>query len=128
VKRFLLVSAIIEIPTGLALLVAVSKVTQLLLGAGVSGAGAFVGRFCGVALLSLGVACWLTRDVQGLAARGAAAGMLVYDLGAVAVMGSTVILSQPTGLGLWPVLIVHGAMALWCIAVLSRDRSSSAVG
>jgi hypothetical protein len=65
--------------TGLALLVMPSVVVELLLGAAPgTPVGITVSRVAGVALLTLGVACWLAReDLASRAAKGLVAAMLL---------------------------------------------------
>jgi hypothetical protein len=112
-------TAIIEAATGLALLVVPSIVVKLLLGEEISGAAIPLGRVAGVALLALGVACWLARgDTQSRAARGLVAAMVVYNLGATVVLGAAGIWSQPVGIALWPAVILHAAMGVWCVTHL----------
>jgi hypothetical protein len=120
-KHLLTVTAVIEVAAGLALLVAPAVVVQLLLGADISGAAIPLARVAGTALLALGVACWLARgDAQSRAARGLVAAMLLYNLGAVVVLGSTGIGSQAAGVGLWLAVILHAAMGVWCVTLLLR--------
>ena len=68
-KQLLSVTGAAETATGLVLAVAPSLLVELLLGS-VSGtdAGITVSRVAGVAILALGVACWLARqDAAGRA-------------------------------------------------------------
>ena len=51
-------SAVIEAATGAALIADPDLVVRLLIGTALSGGGIAVGRVCGFALLSLGLACW----------------------------------------------------------------------
>jgi len=75
-RRLLTLTALIETPTGLALLAVPTVVVRLLLGAEVSGPSITLGRVAGIALLALGVACWLASyDTQSCAARGVASAM-----------------------------------------------------
>ena len=114
-KKLFLLTALIEVPTGLALLVVPAFVVKLLLGAEISGAAIALGRVAGVALLALGIACWLARgDTQGRAARGLVVAMFLYNLGAVAILGNAGIQSQTVGIVLWPAVILHAALAVWC--------------
>ena len=118
-KHLLTVTAVIEAGAGLALLVMPTVVVQLLLGADISGAAIPLGRVAGVALLALGVACWVARgDAQSRAAKGLVAAMLLYNLGAVVVLGAAGIRSQTIGIALWPAVILHAAMAVWCVTLL----------
>src|SRR5438876_10405502 len=120
-KRFLTLTAIIEGATGLALIALPAIVVRLLLGAEISGASIPLGRVAGAALLALGVACWLARDdTQTRAARGLVSAMVLYNLGAVIILGSAGLGSQSVGIALWPAVILHAAMALWCVACLRR--------
>ena len=117
--RLLLFSAIIEVLAGLGAMFAPSVLGRLLLAADIPEADAPLVRLCGVALLALGVACWLVRsDVQGRSARALSSAMLVYNLGAVITLGAAGMLSQPVGVALWPAVILHAAMAGWCISAL----------
>jgi hypothetical protein len=71
-------AAAIEAATGVALIVFPQAVSSLLLGADLAGAGIAVGRVAGVALLSLGLVCWMSRQDGNKTA--VLAGMLTYNL------------------------------------------------
>ena len=113
------VSAVIELGAGLALLAFPSAVMKLLLGSPLdTPAAVALGRLTGAALLALGVACWLARgDTLGCAARGLVVAMLVYNIGAVVVLGVAGIQLLTTGIALWPAVVLHGGMAIWCVCV-----------
>ena len=121
-KRLLRLTAIIEAPTGLALMVVPSVVVRLLLGAEISGASIPLGRVAGVALLALGVACWLAQhDEQSRAASGLVAAMLLYNVAVAAVLAFAGIGLKLHGVVVWSAVIVHAAMAVWCVACLRRS-------
>src|SRR3954454_11375979 len=87
-KRFLILTAIIEAATGLALIALPAIVVRLLLGAEIFGASIPLSRVAGAALLALGVGCWLARDdTQSRAARGLVVAMLIYNITATTVLG-----------------------------------------
>jgi hypothetical protein len=70
-NRLLKLTAFVEAATGLGLIAVPDFVVQLLLGGELLGAGVSLGRVAGVALLSLGVACWFASfDIESCAARG----------------------------------------------------------
>jgi len=70
-RLLLKLTAFIEAATGLGLIAVPAFVVQLLLGDELLGAGVPLGRVAGVALLSLGIACWLASfDIESCAARG----------------------------------------------------------
>jgi hypothetical protein len=120
-KLLLTLTALIEAPTGLALIAVPSIVVRLLLGAEISGAAIPLGRVAGLALLALGVACWLASyDSQSCAARGVVSAMVLYNLGAVVILGVAGIRSQSVGIALWPAVILHAAMTACCVACLRR--------
>ena len=118
-KHLIAFTAIIEIPTGLALLIVPAVVVKLLLGAEISGASIPLGRIAGRALLALGVACWLVRgNTHDLAAKGLVTAMLLYNLGASLVLGMAGIQLQPAGIVLWLTVLLHAIMGIWCIRVI----------
>jgi hypothetical protein len=115
------ITALVEVSTGLGLIAVPTGVVRILLGAEIAGAAISLARLAGVALLALGVACWLASfDVQSRAARGVVTAMVIYNLGAVLVLGAAGLQSQPTGILLWPAVILHAAMSIWCITNLLR--------
>ena len=89
-NRLLKLTGIVEVPTGLGLIAVPSVVVRLLLNAEIAGASIPLARVAGVALLALGVACWLAHDdTQSHAtAIGLVAAMLLYNVGTVAVLTS----------------------------------------
>ena len=108
-------TAVIEVIAGLALLAVPAAVVRLLLDGQISGVAVPLGRLAGAALLALGVACWLAGyDVKSRTTHGLVAAMLVYNLGAVFILGAAGIWSQPVGILLWPAVLLHAAMAVWC--------------
>ena len=121
-KRFLILTAIIEAATGLALIALPAIVVWLLLGAEISGASIPLGRVAGAALLALGVACWLARDdTQSHTARGLIVAMLMYNIPATAVLAFAGIALGLHGVLLWPAVVLHAAMAVWCVGCLRRS-------
>jgi len=81
-----------------------------------------LGRVAGAALLALGVACWLARgDTQSRAARGLVAAMLLYNVATVAVLAFVGIGFGLQGAALWPAVVLHAVMAVWCVACLRRS-------
>src|SRR5436189_6214262 len=123
-KRFLTLTAIIEAATGLALIAVPAIVVRLLLGAEISGASIPLGRVAGAALLALGVACWLARgDTQSRATKGLIVAMLMYNLVATAVLAFAGIGLGLHGVVLWPAVVLHAVMAIWCIVCLRRSPS-----
>ena len=123
-KRFLILTAVIEAATGLALIALPAIVVRLLLGAEISGATVPLGRVAGAALLALGVACWLARnDTQSRATRGLVVAMLMYNLVATAVLAFAGIGLGLHGVVLWPAVVLHAAMGVWCVACLRHSPS-----
>ena len=122
-SRLLKLTAIIEAATGLALIAVPAIVVRLLLGSPLdTSAAVMLGRVAGAALLALGVACWLARDdTQSRAARGLVVAMLMYNLVATAVLAFAGIGLGLHGVALWPAVVLHGAMGVWCGACLRRS-------
>jgi hypothetical protein len=119
-NTLLAITAAIEAATGLALLLSPPLVARLLLGASLDTPAAMVvGRVAGAALLALGVACWLARaDGPGSTARGVVLAMLLYNSTAVAVLAYAGMGLGLAGIGLWPAVLLHAALAAWCVVCL----------
>jgi hypothetical protein len=117
VKNLLTLEAVIEVGAGLGMVVLPSLVVTLLLGSSLDTPVALtVARVAGVALLALGIACWLARhDGQSRAARGLLGAMVVYNAGVFMVLAYAGIALGLSGIGLWPVAVVHAAMTVWCV-------------
>jgi hypothetical protein len=120
-RQIFVVTAVMEVGAGLALLVAPALVVGLLFGPSGIETGVAMGRLAGAALLSLGAACWWARHDGGSAAsRGLVGGLLTYNAAVVAlVLSATFGTVVPL---LWAVVVVHGAMAIWCAWSLRVGR------
>lgn len=121
-RNFFIATAILEVATGLLLAIWPSPVAAILLGASITtGLESAMSCLAGVALLSLGVACFLARNAwQGRAARALAGGLLVYNVGAVLVLLYAALGLGMSGALLWPATLLHGALAVWAAALLLR--------
>src|SRR6187399_1094127 len=121
-KSLLLTTAAIEAGAGLALLGVPARFAQLLFAAPLEGAVALtVARVGGMGLLSLAVAAWLaSHDSQSCAARGLASAMVLYNLGAALILGVAGLQAASVGIALWPVVLLHAGIAIWCVTQLLR--------
>jgi hypothetical protein len=119
-KKLLIVTALIELTTGLLLIPFPSVMATILFGAPIDSPVALtIARVAGVALISLGTACWLGRNEKhGKAVKGLVTAMTVYNFGVIIVLLYAGIILGLSGIGLWPVVLVHIAMTVWCIRVL----------
>jgi hypothetical protein len=124
-SRLLKLTALIEAATGFGLIVIPSVVVRLLLGSPLdTSAAVMLGRVAGAALLALGVACWLAHcDEESRAARGLVGAMLLYNVATVAVLAFAGLALRLHGVALWPAVILHAVMAVWCVACLRRSPS-----
>ena len=121
-SSLLKLTALIEAAMGFGIIVIPCAVVRLLLGSPLdTSAAVTLGRVAGAALLALGVACWLAQyDAQSCAARGLVSAMVLYNLGAVVILGAAGIRSQPVGMALWPAVVLHAVMTIWCVTSLLR--------
>jgi hypothetical protein len=126
-RLLFIVTALSEAGLGLVLVLAPSVPVSLLIGAVLDTAGGLVvARVAGAALLSIGLACWLARgDGQSRAASGLVAALLLYNTVVVALLVHARIDSGLSGVGLWPAVGLHTALAGWCAACLHRARPRS---
>jgi hypothetical protein len=112
----LVVTALVEGVTGLALVALPSRLATLLLGSSLDTPAALtLARVAGVALIALALTCWLTRvDGQSHPARGLVAAMALYHTGVALVLAHASIGLALSGPGLWPTVLFHAAMIVWC--------------
>ena len=128
-RRLLIITAVIEAATGVALMVSPAPPVLLLVGAALDTTGGLiVARVAGAALLALGLACWLARnDAHSRAARGLVGAMSLYDVAAVAVLVHAGLGLKLFAAGLWPAVFLHLTMAVWCIACLRPVTPSAQI-
>jgi len=103
-KNVLLLAALGEIATGLALLIVPLLVGRLLLGAELIGVAVVVARVAGIALLALGVAC--------LPGRTALCGMLTYNALGTVYFAWLAIGGEWAGPLLWPAVGLHAVLTI----------------
>src|SRR5262245_42188860 len=92
-KRVLMVAAVAEMATGLALLIVPSLVGRLLLSEELVGVAASVARVAGMALIGLGIACWPGPPLVG---------MLTYSTAVALYLAYFGIAGGRSGALLWP--------------------------
>jgi hypothetical protein len=117
---FLIVTAVAELGLGLALLVLPAPPLALLLGITTPAADAlFMARIAGAAILAIGVMSALARhDPGSLALRGVLSGILVYDVLAALLLIYAGLGVQMNGPALWPAVVLHTVLAVWCLVCL----------
>jgi hypothetical protein len=80
-KNALILAAIAEAATGLALLIVPALVWQLFLGEQLTGVGIPVARVGGIALIGLGIACWPGPPLVGMLTYGGLVTLYLAYLG-----------------------------------------------
>ena len=111
-KKALVLAAISEAATGLALLIVPSLVGWLLFGEELTGVAIPVVRVTGIALIALGVACWPGTPLFGMLAYSAAVTLYLAYVGFAGGL---------TGILLWPAVVLH----LILTAFLTRAATSN---
>jgi hypothetical protein len=116
-RMLLTMTAVIEVGAGAVLMGFPTEAVKLLLNSPLdSPAGTILGRIAGSALCALGIGCWLARGVaRSPAASGLVAGMLFYNVAVVGLFAFADLGPKLDGVALWPAVILHAAMAGWCI-------------
>ena len=94
----LVLAAVGEIATGLALLIVPSLVGRLLLGEELAGVAIPVARVLGIALIGLGVACWPGTPLVG---------MLTYSAAVALYLAYVGFAGGSSGVLLWPAVVLH---------------------
>lgn len=124
--KILTLAAVVEIGTGLVLMIDPAIVIILLLGIDGSNVGSLLGRFFGVALLSLGVACWPGRpesttgvqSFRAMLAYNALVALYLAFLGTVGHLGGSL---------LWPAVVLHAILALSLVWASRNTRRTDLI-
>jgi len=112
-NKALVVAAVAEIATGVALLIVPSLVAQLLLGAELVGVAVTVARVTGIALIALGVACWPGTPMVG---------MLTYSAAVTLYLAYIGFKGKWVGSLLWPAVVAHLALTILLVRVWFQER------
>ena len=110
-KRVLVLAAVGEAATGMALLIVPSLVGQLLLGAELTGNAVIVARVAGIALVALSLACWPGTPLIG---------MLTYSATVTLYLAYIGFAGGLSGALLWPAVVLHVILT----ALLARASTS----
>lgn len=124
-KALLITTGVLEFLTGMVLFGFASAVARMLFGAPLDAIGVEVGRVLGVALMSIGITCLLSRQAALSGARPLLRGLIVYNFVIVVVLIRAFSLGH-VGIGLWPVAGAHVAMGVWCVTCLDARRPVAA--
>lgn len=119
-KTFLTLTAFFEVSTGLALIAIPSVIVPILLGPALTEpSGMLVGRIGGAALLTLAIACWLSRnDVQSSMVMIKA--LVFYNFAAALLLAYAGSIEHFSGIGLWPATLLHTGLFGWCLKFLLK--------
>jgi len=110
-KRVLVLAAVGEAATGLALLIVPSLVGRVLFGEELTGVAIPVARVAGIALIALGIACWPGPPLVG---------MLTYSAAVTLYLAYVGLAGSMTGILLWPAVVLHVILT----ALLTRASTS----
>jgi len=103
-RKLLALAAVLEVATGMALLIVPSLVGRLLFGAEFTGVAKPAARVTGIALVALGVGCWPSST--------AFCGMLTYSALATLYLAYLGVTGEWVGPLLWPAVVLHAVLTL----------------
>jgi len=121
-RTLLATTAIFEGITGLGLAIVPSLVVQVLLGSSTSDpAAVLMARLAGAAIITMAFACWHSRNNAHGSVMVRA--MLLYNVCTIALLCYAFLFVEVSGNGLWPAVLFHMIMLVWCIvSLLPRER------
>jgi Ca2+/Na+ antiporter len=126
-RKILAFAAVVEVGTGLVLMIDPATVVTLLLGAEVSGAGTLLGRCFGIALLALGLACWPSRR-RAESGSPAFRAMLIYNVLIALYLAYLGTVGHLGGVLLWPGVALHAVVALLLVWTWRDERRTRSGG
>jgi hypothetical protein len=123
-KLLLIIAALLEAVTGLTLLLIPTVAVSALLGAPLdTGTGLVAARIAGAALVALAIACWQARNGErGSPATGVVEAMLFYNFAAAMVLVYAGIRLDLRSALLWPAIVLHFCLGIWCASNLWFSR------
>lgn len=123
-KFFLVVTAMLEAPLGVSLVLLPAFPLAILIGLDPAAVETlFVGRVAGAALIAIGIASWMARADPSTAAQfGLLTGLLVYDATAALLLVYAATVLKMSGVLLWPAVALHAVLAAWCLSCLRPDE------
>lgn len=122
-----MVTALIEVATGLSLLLLPAIPFAWLLDVRLPSAEAVViASIAGAALVAIGITCFIARnDGDTLSRRAVLAGILIYDLAAAALLAYSGAFLGMAGIALWPAVGLHSFLAVWCLTGFWGNRNTA---
>jgi hypothetical protein len=123
-KLLLTATALLESITGFGLVIIPSLLVSLLLGTSLTDSSAIlICRLTGGALITIAVACWfLRRDAQSSVMVKI---MLGYNIFCTILLVYAALGKKIYGPGLWPVVLLHLAMFIWCLSFFRKKEIRS---
>lgn len=123
-RALLIVTAFVEVGAGLFLLSLPAVPFNLLFGLKqVAPETLLVGRVAGAALLAIGIASWQARnDNRTPAQLGLLMALVIYNLAATSLLTFSGTILKMAGMALWPAILLHAVLAVWCIACLKKSK------
>ena len=115
-RGVLVLAAVAEAATGVALLIVPSLVGQLLLGAQLTDIGVTVARVAGIALIALGIACWPGPPMLG---------MLTYSAAVTLYLAYIGLWGASSGTLLWPAVVLHAILTALLTRAAMSGRASN---
>jgi hypothetical protein len=114
----------VEVGAGLAFVSAPSALFVILLGVPLDAPGGYAFRMFGVAIFAMGLGCWLARNDSGSsAARALTISLLFYDVAFISVLLVARFSTGLSGVGLWPVVVLHTALAVSSLLCLRPEAA-----
>jgi len=128
-KLLLIIAAVVEMGAGLTLLLMPIVATSALLGTPLdTPTGLVAARIAGAALVALAIACWQARNGErGSPATGVVEAMSFYNFAGAVVLVYAGIRLDLRGALLWPAIVLHLGLGVWCLSNLwfTRRKLSS---
>jgi hypothetical protein len=125
--KVLAVSSVLEIGTGLALMIDPALVVRLLAGNRETVEEMSLARFPGIALFALGIACWPSEQ-RSKCDTAAFRGMLTYNTLVALFLAYLFTVDRIGGVLLWPGVILHAIVAIVMIWAWRNESRNTVTG